>query len=57
MDPLIKGGKTMKNLKLWGIVTTVAGVAISIASGIISDKKLDEKIQTEVQKAIKPKDE
>lgn len=47
----------MKNLKLWGIVINVAGVAISIASGIIADKKLDEKIQTEVQKAIKPKDE
>lgn len=57
MDPLIKGGETMKNLKLWGIVTTVAGVALSIASGVIADKKLDEKIQEQVQKAIKPKDE
>lgn len=47
----------MKNLKLWGIVTTVAGVALSIASGVIADKKLDEKIQEEVRKAVTPKDE
>lgn len=47
----------MKNLKIWGIVTMVAGMALNIASGIVADKKLDEKIQTEVRKAIKPKDE
>lgn len=40
------------NLKVLGLVVSVAGAALSVASGIIGEKQTDAKIQEKVMKAL-----
>lgn len=44
-----------KGLKWTGIGLAIAGAIVSIASGIVSDKKLDNKISEEVAKQLTTK--
>ena len=41
-----------KGLKWAGIILAIAGGAVSVISGIVSDKKLDNKISKEVSKQL-----
>lgn len=42
----------LKTLKTIGMIVTVAGAAISVAGGIISDKQMETMIKEEVVKAF-----
>lgn len=42
----------IKAIKVISVVLTVAGVAISLATNVISDKLLDDKIECKVSEAL-----
>lgn len=44
--------KTEKTLKTLGLVVSIAGAALNIASGMIEDKKMSERIAKEVSKQL-----
>lgn len=41
----------MKNLKIIGVIVTIAGALISVAETVINDKKMKDTIVEEVAKA------
>lgn len=42
----------LKNWKLIGMLVTVLGAGLSVASGIIEDKKMEETIEEKVDEAL-----
>lgn len=44
--------KKMDNAKALGLVVTIGGVALSLLSGFVEDKKTDAKIEEKVRKAL-----
>ena len=40
------------SIKILGYVVTIGGVAVSLLSSFVSEKKLDSKVEREVEKAI-----
>lgn len=44
--------KKMDGIKVLGVVATIGGVALSLLSSFVDEKKTDAKIEEKVQKAL-----